>query len=217
MYIQITTKCNMLCNHCCFSCTSQGENMSIKTFKAALALSDNINIGGGEPTVHPKFWEFLGLSLSVTDCVWLATNGKKTKTALALASLAKKGVISCHLSIDSYHESINEKVIEAFTKDKRPSYLRNYDNDYRSCSKFNNEINYIIASGRAKDWGSSLECPCTDFFIKPNGNIHQCGCEDSPLIGTVFNANIDYNLYDECHRSNIEENQTTSKDEEIYC
>ena len=33
-YIQITERCNMLCDHCGMSCTSEGEDMSMKVFKA---------------------------------------------------------------------------------------------------------------------------------------------------------------------------------------
>jgi len=91
MYLQITTRCNMSCAHCCFSCTTQGEDMSIETFKNCLEFDNEyIILGGGEPTIHPLFWQLLGLSISSGE-VWLATNGKETSIALALAKMAKKG------------------------------------------------------------------------------------------------------------------------------
>jgi len=34
MYIQITDKCNMTCEHCGFACTKKGSFMSLDTFKA---------------------------------------------------------------------------------------------------------------------------------------------------------------------------------------
>ena len=79
MYIQITTRCNMECEHCCMSATAKGEDMSIGTFKNALEYDEYITIGGGEPTLHPKFWEMMGLALGFGEYVWLATNGSITK------------------------------------------------------------------------------------------------------------------------------------------
>jgi len=67
MYLQITTRCNMHCDHCGFACTNQGEDMSLSTFEQALDIAaddSNIDIGGGEPTIHPHFWKMLGLSLA---------------------------------------------------------------------------------------------------------------------------------------------------------
>jgi len=105
MYIQITTRCNMHCAHCGMSCTAQGEDMSLQTFRQALEYSeDTVAIGGGEPTIHPLFWQ------------------KMTETALALAGLAKRGIIGCDLSQDDYHEPVDPRVVEAFTVDQKRAY-----------------------------------------------------------------------------------------------
>ena len=189
MYLQITTKCNMNCGHCGFSCTAQGENMSIATFKRAVKLAnhygDTISIGGGEPTVHPKFWDMLGWAITHTDCednkTWLATNGKKTQDAIRLASLAKSGVISCDLSQDPYHETIDERVIRAFNVRENDRLRDMGINDHRGVR---NTSNSLINAGRC-DWGEDM-CICEDIFVKPNGDIHQCGCADSPKIGNVL-------------------------------
>ncbi len=60
MYIQITTRCNMSCEHCCYSCTHEGEDMSLETFRNCLGFDEYNTLGGGEPTIHPLFWQFLG-------------------------------------------------------------------------------------------------------------------------------------------------------------
>ena len=99
MYIQITTRCNMTCEHCGMDCGVEGDDMEVKTFKNAVDHDECATIGGGEPTIHPKFWEFIGLALGRAEYVWLATNGKETDTALALAGLAKRGVIGCGVGI----------------------------------------------------------------------------------------------------------------------
>ena len=62
MYIQITDHCNMTCAHCCYSCSPRKRNfMSKDVFVKALDLCDldDISIGGGEPTLHPLFWDFI--------------------------------------------------------------------------------------------------------------------------------------------------------------
>ena len=39
MYIQISTKCNMSCSHCCMKATANGEDMTPETFRAAVKIS----------------------------------------------------------------------------------------------------------------------------------------------------------------------------------
>jgi len=160
----------------------------MSTFKRAVKLAnhygDTISIGGGEPTIHPKFWDMLGWAITHTDHEenkpWLATNGKKTQDALRLASLAKNGVISCNLSQDPYHEPIDESVIRAFST-KKNGYPYDGSNDHRGVR---NTSHNLINAGRC-DWGED-SCICEDIFIKPNGDIYQCGCADSPKIGNVL-------------------------------
>lgn len=95
IYLQITTQCNMTCAHCSFSCGVgyRYEEMSWETFCYGLDLAEElgllINIGGGEPTLHPEFWRMLQEALRTDiESVWLATNGKKTEDSIALAILA---------------------------------------------------------------------------------------------------------------------------------
>ena len=122
MYIQITTRCNMKCAHCCYSAGPEGEDMSFDMFKMILdkwgkqmAELDNnlIILGGGEPTIHPDFWKMIMYSTSY-GIPWVATNGKLTEDALLLADLGKKGKVSSVLSLDKWHEPIAQKVIDAF-------------------------------------------------------------------------------------------------------
>lgn len=193
MYIQITTRCNMECEHCCYSCTAQGEDMSIETFKNALKFdSECVSIGGGEPTVHPKFWEFIGYALGNCEYVWLATNGKIRETALSLAKLNKKEVLTCELSQDEYHEPIDLDVVKAFEKSIRDIT--------------HGGTTFPMFEGRAKDIidkeYATPGCVCESIFVCPNGDVKPCGCADSPIVGNVNNPNFDLyeamkNLYGE--------------------
>lgn len=92
MYLQITTKCNMACQHCCYSCKpGKGIHMSwdtaIDAINFASGYTSSISIGGGEPTLHPRFFDILERCLDTFDYVWMATNGTQTKTMWRLANI----------------------------------------------------------------------------------------------------------------------------------
>lgn len=166
--------------------------MSIATFKNALqALDDeSVSIGGGEPTIHPQFWEMIGLALGSCESVWLATNGKATDTALALANLAKRGVLGCDLSTDAYHEPVEPAVYEVFKRDSRPGeYIGNRQTDDMRGERdvtFQGTKEPIMA-GRC-DWGNEGDCVCSEFIVEPNGDVRGCGCFDAPCFGNVNNT-----------------------------
>lgn len=184
MYIQITTKCNMTCEHCGFACTAKGEDMSLETFRNALEYcEEHITIGGGEPTLHPKFWDIIALSLSKFD-LWLATNGSITETALTLAGMAKKGILGCDLSQDEYHDPIDYVVVEAFRTTPYhllPLHERERSKDRRGVRDVSGDE---TKAGRCS-WGEEDRCVCDDFIITPNGDVMACGCDDAPCLGNI--------------------------------
>lgn len=49
--------------------------------------SESISIGGGEPTLHPRFFDILKTCLDNFDYVWMATNGSQTETMQRLAAI----------------------------------------------------------------------------------------------------------------------------------
>ena len=172
--------------------------MDRQTFLAACKLAaeygENISIGGGEPTVHPLFWDFIGLAIAYTDegPPWLATNGKLTETALILARLARKGVLSVELSQDEFHEEIEWDVVEAFQKPKRGEYMARYNDDFRGIRDITQGgRKEPIPVGRAAELydAEQTECCCDDLFVAPNGDLYTCGCQ-SIKIGTVFEPEI---------------------------
>jgi hypothetical protein len=164
------------------SCTKKGEDMSLKTFRNALKYGDEYNtVGGGEPTLHPFFWQMLMEAIAVSD-VWMATNGSLTEIALALAGLAKKGVLGVALSLDEFHDPISPKVVEAFTKDMtKTAYGSFYADDDKRETR--NVSGNLIKAGRCKDGKEG--CICEDMIVKPNGIVKACGCKDAPIFGNV--------------------------------
>jgi hypothetical protein len=166
--------------------------MSLRVYRAALALAKTtdevIVIGGGEPTIHPEFLTVLieGMAASSDDIpVWLATNGNQTNIALMLARLARKGVISCALSQDKYHDKIDPRVVKAFTEGKKaPTYTCGGEasNDGR---EVRNVMGREIKAGRCT-WGQEDGCICSEITIKPDGSVYGCGCKGAPKFGNVL-------------------------------
>lgn len=188
MYLQITNRCNMHCDHCAFSCTLQGEDMPLSTVRAALALGSDeyVTIGGGEPTIHPHFEKILLETIAFRgtgdDGVGVVTNGSIKNRALMLAQLARKGAIWAELSTDYFHDSdmVDEEVVEAFggmTRDVT-------NNGNREPFPQGRYREYIGAT----DPSTANDCACSDIFVKPNGDIHLCGCANAPKIGDVWHG-----------------------------
>jgi hypothetical protein len=177
-----------------FSCTEKGEDMSEGAFKKALELSAQIDdaaltIGGGEPTLHPQFWQFLGLALGQMRhyrelYIGIVTNGSQTDTALALAAIAAEGLISACLSQDQWHDPIDERVVRAFKTD-----WNSRDGDKRSIRT----IESVQLKGRGKKLGHlahfNQDCDCQGLEIEPSGIIYSCNCRKE-RFGNVFNPQL---------------------------
>jgi len=178
MYVQITSKCNMHCSHCGFACTSNGEDMSLFTFKKCLEFTDEfICLGGGEPTIHPEFEKILCLAIASVNYVSIITNGKLKERALLLAKLTQKNVIHAELSQDKFHEPIDKEVVRVFQALGTCRYNTSGFKAIRNTSE------NLIKSGRCLE--GSEECFGCDVMIKPNGDIKPCDCLESPTVGNI--------------------------------
>lgn len=173
----------MTCGHCIFSCThldKSGEHLSLHYFKKALKIAEQtnqkINFGGGEPTIHPNFWEMFALAMESTlTSVWLATNGKKTRRTLALIELhGRKFKIT--VSKDEWHEDIDQRIwdkCKAFGVEVR-SNKRISKNGFAITNRvFNTE-----------------DCECADLHIHADGNVKICACESAPVLWNIFEEDL---------------------------
>ena len=184
----------MQCEHCIFSCTERGEDMSIDIFCRALDAGQGSNnvcdIGGGEPTLHPMFWDMIEMAIQANyRTVWVSTNGKNVQDAIKLSEMARNGVLACQLSLSKYHEQIDWEVLYAF--ENCPDRC-----DPKSCvcaggkgydlRMVNLNSSILVGQGRAKflDF-SKKHCGCHGGIVKPSGIVKQCMCDDSPVVGTV--------------------------------
>lgn len=71
MLISITEKCRMGCSHCMDDAKADNEDfMDEDTFRKAITFNfkydPSITITGGEPTEHPRFWEYMQI---LADCM----------------------------------------------------------------------------------------------------------------------------------------------------
>ena len=198
----------MTCAHCCFACTSKGSDMSKEDFYAAVKLAVDyeqpITIGGGEPTLHPLFkefilhatWELASVSESAgSPYVGVVTNGSNTDIAITLAKLAKTGVISATVSHDEYHDPVDPRVYRAFERPKKDFYDHSRDNDNRSV---NGGDHLIIPVGRAKSWGNNpyIKCVCDSLFITPKGNVFPCGCKKTKIGHVSSGVDLKYEHFE---------------------
>lgn len=201
MYIQITTRCNMRCAHCCMSCgPDTGEHMSEATFHRAIRLAQDygelVALGGGEPTIHPKFEKFLMYAIAQIDDVLVITNGKHTQRALLLAALANRKMVNAELSVDRFHEPVDMQVREAFYGSYR-------NNEARGKPMLLAGRNLELRGLTVADIPADEPCCCDDWIVTPRGKIRQCGCHNAPVIGNVVKGfNPAYELCGStCHRS----------------
>lgn len=177
MYLQITTRCNMLCAHCCFACTREGSDMTRDTFVKGLVLAqssgDDITIGGGEPTLHPLFWDFVGLALHHCGYggLFVATNGTDEKSTESLARLCEREVLGARISRDRYH--LENDGAKCALSDASLKSLSKHSSihiaDYLDWKR-------VIPIGRGMLYGQAEYCVCDTVFVEPSGQMWECGC-----------------------------------------
>lgn len=207
MYIQITERCNMHCDHCCMSATTKGRDMDEVLFIRALDLAvkygELVTIGGGEPTVHPKFFQLLDRAVlyyeakALSEPPLVITNGKRKKQALRLLDyvVVRERPLYVELSQDAHHEYIDPEVVAAYKRVAK-EYAHKayaYSHEPRQAGGVAlRTVREILPVGRAKDTGvwtverdDGSHCCCEDIFVKPDGSIWSCGCMHTQ-IGDLF-------------------------------
>lgn len=199
MYIQITNRCNIACAHCCYTCRpGAGKHMTRETWCNAIVFardysgSDFVAIGGGEPTLHPEFFDILKYALDSFEYVWLATNGTRKAKMKRLYNIInqedhaiyQEDKLTVALSTDYYHD---HSKVDAWVYNTWQRSVRFKRNGF----ELRNVSGGVIAVGRAKRTGvwslpdTKSNCVCNGIFINPDGDIKPCGCLDSPVIGHV--------------------------------
>ncbi len=110
--IQITTKCNLRCPHCYANSSPNGGHISWDDLILAL---DNflrvgvfqVALGGGEPTLHPRFTEILKAVRDRGMVPNLTTNGKILTAGIAKAMAKYCGAIA--LSVEDTGKNFEKR------------------------------------------------------------------------------------------------------------
>jgi hypothetical protein len=183
----------MSCAHCGFDCTAKGKDMNIRTFRASVKLAKEITgricLGGGEPTIHPRFWDFMSISLATfRKEVTVVTNGSQTETSLALAHMSTHGVIHACLSLDDYHDPIEKIVVDTFKLGKASGDDRRGVVGDRG-DGLGKPLFIKIGRAAANGIGHNEYCLCDNLIIDPDGKIWRCGCR-LEQYGTVFDPKL---------------------------
>ncbi|RAG82426.1 mycofactocin radical SAM maturase [Streptacidiphilus pinicola] len=112
---ELTYACNLACVHCLSS--SGRRNPRELTTDECKAVIDElermqvfyVNIGGGEPTVRPDFWELVDYATAHRVGVKFSTNGVRITPEIA-RRLAASDYVDVQLSLDGATAEVNDAV-----------------------------------------------------------------------------------------------------------
>src|SRR5512135_1618052 len=112
---ELTYACNLACVHC-LSSSGRRDPRELSTDEAKTVIEDlrrmqvfYVNVGGGEPTVRPDFWELLDHAVTHEVGVKFSTNGVRLGPAEA-ARLAATDYVDVQISIDGADAATNDAV-----------------------------------------------------------------------------------------------------------
>ena len=112
---ELTYACNLSCTHC-LSASGRRDPRELTT-QQCLDIVDElsamkvfyINIGGGEPTVRPDFWEIVDYAVGKRIGVKFSTNGIKITPEIA-QKIANSDYIDVQISLDGATAEVNDYV-----------------------------------------------------------------------------------------------------------
>jgi mycofactocin radical SAM maturase len=112
---ELTYACNLSCVHC-LSSSGRRDPRELSTAECKALIDEfermqvfYVNIGGGEPTVRPDFWELVDYATEHHVGVKFSTNGIKITDEVA-AKLAASDYVDVQISLDGATEEVNDAV-----------------------------------------------------------------------------------------------------------
>ena len=108
LFFEITDRCNLNCRHCGSRCTAHGQSLTVDDISSVLrSVRDEkpmICLTGGEPMLHPAFFEIAGLAHSMGFSWGMTTNATLIDDAAAL-KLWQAGMSTVSVSLDGMEDS----------------------------------------------------------------------------------------------------------------
>jgi mycofactocin biosynthetic radical S-adenosylmethionine protein MftC len=112
---ELTYACNLSCVHC-LSSSGRRDPRELSTRECKQVIDElermqvfYVNIGGGEPTVRPDFWELVDYATAHHVGVKFSTNGLRITPEVA-AKLAGSDYIDVQISLDGATAEVNDAV-----------------------------------------------------------------------------------------------------------
>jgi mycofactocin biosynthetic radical S-adenosylmethionine protein MftC len=112
---ELTYACNLSCVHC-LSSSGRRDPRELSTGECQAVIDElermqvfYVNIGGGEPTVRPDFWDLVDYATQHHVGVKFSTNGVKITPEVA-ARLAGSDYVDVQISLDGATAEVNDAV-----------------------------------------------------------------------------------------------------------
>src|SRR5271167_3792958 len=112
---ELTYACNLSCVHC-LSSSGRRDPRELSTAECKAVIDElermqvfYVNIGGGEPTVRPDFWELVDYATAQKVGVKFSTNGVRITPRIA-ERLAASDYVDVQISLDGATADVNDAV-----------------------------------------------------------------------------------------------------------
>src|ERR1700744_5679746 len=112
---ELTYACNLSCVHC-LSSSGRRDPRELSTAECKAVIDElermqvfYVNIGGGQPTVRPDFWELVDYATEHHVGVKFSTNGVKITPEVA-TKLAASDYVDVQISLDGATADVNDAV-----------------------------------------------------------------------------------------------------------
>jgi mycofactocin radical SAM maturase len=112
---ELTYACNLACVHC-LSSSGKRDPRELSTDQCKAIIDElqrmqvfYVNIGGGEPTIRPDFWELVDYATAHHVGVKFSTNGVRITPEVA-AKLAASDYVDVQISLDGATAEVNDAV-----------------------------------------------------------------------------------------------------------
>lgn len=128
IFYELTHTCNLKCKHCCNSTRNDMATLSsvaidkFQSIASEYGLTNSV-LTGGEPTMHPDFWEILDCVARYGSVV-VTTNGTYLKSEEYIEIIEKYPNVFLQVSLDGFSKKSNDTIRGVGTFDRVMKLLK---------------------------------------------------------------------------------------------